>query len=89
MIAVLVRKQDPVELLRRSAALLEAQRQLPRAQSAVDKKFAMISRDQCAVPRAPAAEHGQAEHGSKGNRVISFHANGKDKSAQQFSSIAV
>jgi hypothetical protein len=37
---------------------------LPRAQPAIDKDLAMISRDQRAVPRAPAAEHGQPEHGS-------------------------
>src|SRR5256886_406850 len=36
----------------------------------------MISCDQRAVSRAPAAEHGQAEHGSQGNRVASTYANG-------------
>jgi hypothetical protein len=37
---------------------------LPRAQSAIDKKLAMIGCDQCAVSRAAASEHRQAEHGS-------------------------
>src|ERR1041385_3317754 len=36
----------------------------------------MIRCDQRAVPRAPAAEHGQAEHGSQDSCVISFCANG-------------
>jgi hypothetical protein len=89
VIAVFVRKKDAIELLRRDAALLQAQDQLSRAQPAIDKNFAMIRRDQRAVTRAPAAKHGQAEHGSQGNRVISFHANGKDRSAQQFLSITV
>jgi hypothetical protein len=35
----------------------------------------MISRDQRAVSRAPAAEHSQAEHGSQDRRVISAYAN--------------
>ena len=64
MIAVLVREQDAIELLRRNAAMLETQRQLSRAQPAIDQKLAMIGCDQCAVSRAPAAEHRQAEHGS-------------------------
>jgi hypothetical protein len=37
---------------------------LPRAQAAIDKNLAMIGCDQRAVPRAPAAQHGQAEHGT-------------------------
>jgi hypothetical protein len=40
------------------------QYQLPRAQAAIDKNLAMIGCDQRAVPRAPAAQHGQAEHGT-------------------------
>src|SRR6266566_310451 len=35
----------------------------------------MISCDQRAVSRAPAAEHGQAEHGSKGSQVALSCAN--------------
>jgi hypothetical protein len=37
---------------------------LSRAQTAIHKNFAMLGRDQCAVSRAPAPEHGQTEHGS-------------------------
>jgi hypothetical protein len=37
---------------------------LPRAQAAIDKNLAMIGCDQRAVSRAPAAQHGQAEHGT-------------------------
>jgi hypothetical protein len=76
MISVFVREKHAVELLWCDAALLKPQRQLPRAQSAVDENLAMIRRDQRAVPRAPAAEHGQAEHGSQDIRVISICANG-------------
>jgi hypothetical protein len=38
--------------------------QLPRAQPAIDKNLAMIGCYQRAVSRAPAAKHGQAEHGT-------------------------
>src|SRR5262249_55799070 len=76
VIGVFVREKHAFELLRHDAALLETQRQLPRAQPAVDKNLAMIRRDQRAVPRAPAPEHGQAEHGSQDSRVISICANG-------------
>ena len=64
MIAMFVREKDAIELLRRDTALLQTQDQLPRAQPAIDKNLAMISCDQRAVSRAPAAEHRQAEHGS-------------------------
>ena len=64
MISVFVREENAVELLWDYAALLETQRQLPRAQPAIDENFAVIGCNQRAVPRAPAAEHGQAEHGS-------------------------
>jgi hypothetical protein len=43
---------------------------LPRAETAINEDLAMIGGDERAVSRAPAAEHGQAEHGSKGIRVI-------------------
>src|SRR5262249_19976983 len=75
MIGVFVREKHTIELLRRDTAMLEAQHQLPRAQPAIDENFAMIGRDQRAVPRAPATEHRQAEHGSKGSRVIWIYAN--------------
>jgi len=76
VIAVLVREQDAIELLRRNAAMIETQRQLSRAQPAIDKKLAVIGGDQRAVSRAPAAEHRQTEHGSQDIRVISLCANG-------------
>jgi len=76
VIAVLVREQDAIELLRCHAAMLQTQRQLSRAQAAIDQKLAMISRDQRAISRAPAAEHCEAEHGSEDSRVISICANG-------------
>ncbi len=62
MIAVFVSKKDAVELVGRNATLRQAQHQLPRAQAAIDKNLAMLSRDQCAVPGAAAAEHGQTKH---------------------------
>ncbi len=64
MIAMFVREKDAIELFRRNAALFQAQHQLARAQPAIDENLAMIGCDQRAVPRAPAAEHRQAEHGS-------------------------
>ena len=64
MVAVLVREEDAIELLRHDAALLQTQYQLSRTQSAIDKNLAVICRDERAVSRAPAAEHGQAEHGT-------------------------
>src|SRR4029453_13310754 len=76
VVAVFVREQDAINLLGHHAAMLQAQHQLPRAESAIDKDFAVIRCNQRAVSRAPAAEHGQAEHGSKGSRLISDYANG-------------
>jgi len=76
VIAMLVREKDAIELLRQDPAPLQTQDQLPRAQPAIDKKFAMSSCDQRAVSRAPAAEHRQAEHGSKDSFRISICANG-------------
>jgi len=64
VIAVLVGEKDAVELVGCDATFRQAQHQLPRAQAAVDKNLAMLSRDQCAIPGAAAAEHRQAEHGS-------------------------
>ena len=64
MIGVFVREKDAVELLWHDTALLQAQYQLPRAQAAIDKNLAMRRCNQRAVSRAPAAEHGQAEHGT-------------------------
>ena len=76
VISVFVREDNAVELLRRDAALLQTQHDLPRAETAINENPAVIGCDQRAVPRAPAAEHGQAEHGSQDIRVISFCANG-------------
>ena len=64
VVGVFVSQKHPIKLLWRNTALLQTQNQLPRTQSAIDENLAMIGRNQCAVPRATAAEHGQAEHGS-------------------------
>jgi len=70
VISVFVRENNTVELLRHNAALLQTQHDLPRAQTAINENLAMISGNQRAVARAPAAEDGQAEHGSKVIRAI-------------------
>jgi len=75
VIGVFVRENDAVELLRRDATLLQTQHHLPRAQTAINENIAMLGGDQRAIPGAPAAEHGQAEHGSQDSRVISSCAN--------------
>jgi hypothetical protein len=75
VIGVFVRKNNAVELLRYDAALLQTQNDLPCTQTAINENLAMISGNQRTVSRAPAAEHGQAEHGSKVIRAISFCAN--------------
>ena len=62
VIAVFVREQDAIELFGRHAALFETQNDLARAQSAIDENFAVIGRDQRAIPGAAAAEHGETEH---------------------------
>ena len=64
VITVFVRENNPVELLRRDATLLQTQHDLPRAQPAINENLAMLGGDQRAISRAPAAEHDQAEHGS-------------------------
>jgi hypothetical protein len=76
VICVFMRENNSVELLRRDATLLQAQHDLPRAQTAINEDFAMIGGNQRTVSRAPAAEHRQVEHGSQDTRVISFCANG-------------
>ena len=62
MVAMLMGKQNPIELLRGDAALFEAQANLTRAQPAIDKKFAVIGCDQRTVPGAAAPEHRHTEH---------------------------
>ncbi len=64
VIGMFMREKDAIELLGRDTALLQAQDQLPRAQPCIDKNLAMIGCDERTVSRAPAAEDGQAEHGS-------------------------
>ena len=64
VIAMFVSEKHAIQLIGRDAALAQTQHQLPRAQAAIDKNLAMIGCNQCAVSRAAAAEHGQAEHGS-------------------------
>ena len=58
MIAVLVGQEHAIELGRRDPALLEPNHDLPRAQSAIDQNPAVIGRDERAISRAAAAEHG-------------------------------
>jgi hypothetical protein len=76
VIRVLVRDKNPVKLCRRDATLFKTQSDLARAETAIDKELAMISGDQRTISRAPAAENGQAEHGSQDTCVISVCANG-------------
>jgi hypothetical protein len=73
VIAVLVGKEHAIELPRRDSALLEPDHDLPRAQSAVHENPAMIGRDQRAVARAAAAEHGQSEHARLVADAGAFH----------------
>src|SRR5205809_7841143 len=79
MIAVLVCKKHAIKLLRRHASMLQTQHQLSRAEPAVHQNLAVISRNECAVSRAPAAEHDQAEHGSQASRLGSACANGDNE----------
>jgi len=60
--AVVMGKQNAVELLGCPAALFEPEHDLPRAQSAVDQDFAMVGCDERAVSRTAAPEHRQTEH---------------------------
>ena len=62
MIAVFVGEQHAIELRRSDSALREAEKNLARAQAAVDEEPAMIGRDERAISRAPAPEHRQTEH---------------------------
>ena len=57
-----MREEHAVKLRGSDSALREAQKNLARAQTAVDEEPAMISRDERAISRAPAPEHRQAEH---------------------------
>ena len=62
MIAMFVGEQDAVEFVRRDPAEREPEDELARTQPAIDEQAAMLGRDQRAVPRAAAAEHGESEH---------------------------
>jgi hypothetical protein len=62
VIAMFVGEEDAIELVGSDSALLEAQDELARTQSAIDQQPAMIGRDERAVSRAPAPEHRQSEH---------------------------
>ena len=62
MIAVFVREEHAVKLRGSDSALREAEKDLARAQPAVDEKPAMIGRDERAISRAPAPQHRQTKH---------------------------
>src|SRR6266850_1419501 len=62
MVAVLVGQENAVEFVRGKPAEREPEEELARAQAAIDEQPAMIGRDQRAIARASAAEHGQTEH---------------------------
>ena len=62
MIAVLMGKQDAIEVFGRHPALLEAEDDLARAQPAIDENFAMIGRNERAIPGTAAPEHRQTKH---------------------------
>jgi hypothetical protein len=59
---VFMGKQNAIQLLGIDCALLEPQGDLPRAQPSIDQNLAVIGREQRAISRAPAPEHGQTEH---------------------------
>src|SRR5947209_8521431 len=73
VIAVFVSEKDAIQLARRDPALLEPDHDLPRAQPAIDQNPTMIGRDQSAIPRAAAAEHGQSEHARLVAETGAFH----------------
>jgi hypothetical protein len=82
VIAMLVGEKDTIELRRSDSALLEPDHDLPRAQSPIDQNPAMIGRDERAISRAAAAEHGQTEHDSitSGRNAVSQTGNEKFRS---------
>jgi hypothetical protein len=63
VIAMLMGKKQSIELLGGDTALLKADHDLARAQSAIDQNVAMTGGNESAIPGAAAAEHGQTEHG--------------------------
>jgi hypothetical protein len=84
VIGVFVCENNAVELQGRHATLLKTQHDLSRAQTAINENLAMLGGDQRAIPRAPAAEHDQAEHGSQDSRVTSFRANGNAENNERY-----
>ena len=62
VIAMLVRQEHTIELLRRHAAKREPHYELTRTQPAIDQQPAMIGHEQRAVSGAPTAERREAEH---------------------------
>ena len=71
-------EEHAVELRRGQAALLKPDHNLAGAEAAIDQNPAMIRRDERAIARAAAAEHGQSEHASisSGRRRVSQIGNG-------------
>ncbi len=62
MIAMLMRQKHAIELFWAHPANFQASHQLARAQAAIHQQPAMLGRDQGRIPRAAAAENGEAEH---------------------------
>ena len=81
VIAMFVGEEDAVELRGSDSALFEPHDDLACAQPAIDQEPAMIGRDERAISRAAAAEHGQSEHRwiSSGRSPISQIRNGAAK----------
>ena len=62
VVPMLVGEKDTVEFVRRDPAEREPEDELTRAQTAIDEESAMVGRDERAIPRASAPEHGQTKH---------------------------
>ena len=73
VIAVFVREEHAVKLRGSDSALREAEKNLARAQPAVDEKPAMIGRDERAISRAPAPKHRQTKHERLVADAVPFH----------------
>src|SRR5947208_1806073 len=97
VIPMLVRQKHAIKLRRRDSALLKADDDLSRAQSAIDQNPAMIGRDQRAISCAAAAEHGQSKHARlvadptpihKSEMIFARKNCAITRGARQFSSLA-
>ena len=73
MIAVLVRQQYAIELFRRDPALFQPERDLTRAQPAIDENFAVVRRHEGTVPRAAAAEDRDTKHDGYLPNAMALH----------------